>query len=67
MRSSFIATTGQKLVRGPSLRTRLRHRRLRLLAAFIVLAGAGAALGIVTAPPASDHGPIGPLSYFPAE
>ncbi|MFZ5718756.1 MAG: hypothetical protein ACOY5Y_04735 [Pseudomonadota bacterium] len=67
MRSSFIATTGQKLVRGPSLRTRLRHRRLRLLAACLALAGAGAALGIVTAPPASVDGRIGPLSYFPSE
>ncbi|MBJ7412816.1 MAG: hypothetical protein JHD15_21010 [Phenylobacterium sp.] len=69
MRSSFIATTGLKLARSPSLREQAARRRAVALGALLGLAATGAAFGILTAPQGASEGAssTGPFSYFPSE
>lgn len=69
MRSSFIATTGLKLSRTPSIRDQTARRRRVVVGAFAILAFAGVALGLVTAPRGADDlaARTGPFSYFPSE
>ena len=68
MRSSFTAVTGLKLSRSPSIRDEAARRRLMLGAGFVVLAMAGAGLGLITAPERGEaDSATGPFSYFPSE
>lgn len=69
MRSSFIATTGLKLSRSPNAREQAHRRRLAVVAAVLLLAGASAGLGVLTAPRAAGDpaARTGPFSYFPSE
>ena len=68
MRSSFVASTGLKLVRTPSARQQALRLWLALFAGVAALAIAGVAAGLIVAP----HGPqgpaatTGPFSYFPS-
>lgn len=68
-RSSFVATTGLKLLRTPSLRDVARRRAMAVIAAVVGFAAASIAVGLATAPagaPAAAER-TGPFSYFPSE
>lgn len=67
MRSSFIATTGLKLARSPSIREQAARRRRVVIGAFIGLAAASAVIGALTAPGQPGEAQTGPFSYFPSE
>jgi len=69
MRSSFVATTGLKLVRSRSVRQDVARRRLAVAGALAALAVASGLLGYLTAPAGSAEpaGPTGPFSYFPSD
>ncbi|WP_068877832.1 MULTISPECIES: YtxH domain-containing protein [unclassified Phenylobacterium] len=67
MRSSFIATTGLKLARSPSLREQVGRRRAVVLGALLGLAATGAAFGLLTAPQSDRASSTSPFSYFPSE
>jgi hypothetical protein len=69
MRSSFVATTGLKLIRTPSVRQQAARRRLAVLGALVGFAVLSGAIGFLTAPKGStEPGPrTGPFSYFPSE
>lgn len=69
MRSSFVATTGLKLIRTPSVRQQATRRRLALVGVIVGFAALSGAVGFLTAPHGSrEPGPrTGPFSYFPSE
>ena len=69
MRSSFVATTGLKLIRTPSVRQQTQRRRLAVVGVILGMAGLSGAVGFLTAPAGSaEPGPrTGPFSYFPSE
>jgi hypothetical protein len=69
MRSSFVATTGLKLIRSPNVRQQAARRRLAVLAAILAFAALSGAVGFMTAPRGStEPGPrTGPFSYFPSQ
>jgi hypothetical protein len=69
MRSSFTATTGLKLARTPNARDQAARRRMIMMAAFVGLALAGGALGLITTPSGQSAPAAGaePFSYFPSE
>ncbi|MBX3483639.1 hypothetical protein [Phenylobacterium sp.] len=69
MRSSFVATTGLKLIRTPSVRQQTARRRLAIVGAIAGFAMLSGAIGVLTAPHGStEPGPrTGPFSYFPSE
>ncbi len=64
MRSSFIADTGQRLVRTPSPRRQAARRRVIAICALATLALAGGAWGYLSTPRDADP-QVGPFSYFP--
>jgi hypothetical protein len=69
MRSSFVATTGLKLIRTPSVRQRTARRRLAVVGTILGFAALSGAVGFFTAPQGStEPGPrTGPFSYFPSQ
>ncbi|MEW5684731.1 MAG: hypothetical protein AB1942_07420 [Pseudomonadota bacterium] len=68
IRSSFVATTGLKLARTPSVRDEARRRLLVIVAVFVGLAAAGIGIGLTTAPRDAELAArTGPFSYFPSE
>jgi hypothetical protein len=69
MRSSFVATTGLKLARTPSVREQAARRRVAVIAAVVGLAAVSGVVGAVTAPHGSQQATArtGPFSYFPTE
>ncbi|MBL8771617.1 MAG: hypothetical protein JNK30_09570 [Phenylobacterium sp.] len=69
MRSSFVATTGLKLVRTPSARRQAVRRRMVIAGAVAVFALASGAIGYLTAPQGApdEAARTGPFSYFPSE
>jgi hypothetical protein len=69
MRSSFVATTGLKLIRSPSQRVTAARWRLAVVLSVLGLALASGALGLLTAPSGSAElaAQTGPFSYFPSE
>ncbi len=67
MRSSFIATTGLKLARSPSVRDQAVRRRRAVIGTFLGLAVASAVIGALTAPGHPREAQTGPFSYFPSE
>lgn len=66
MRSSLVSTTGQKLIRGPSVRGDARRRRWAVVGAIAGVALVSSLMGYLTAPAPSDLR-TGPFSYFPSE
>ena len=68
MRNSFVAETGLKLARSPSVRHQVMRRRLAVIGGLAALALASMVAGALTA----HHGPggpaavTGPFSYFPS-
>jgi hypothetical protein len=67
IRSSFVATTGLKLARTPSVRDESRRRLLVVVGLLLGLAGAGIGFGLATAPDGPSATRTGPFSYFPSE
>lgn len=67
MRSSFIATTGLKLTRSPSVRDQAARRRRAAIGTVLGLAVASAIIGALTAPRHPGEVQTGPFSYFPSE
>ena len=69
MRSSFVATTGLKLIRTPSVRQQTARRRMAVVGAVLGFAILSGAVGFLTAPHGStEPGPrTGPFSYFPSQ
>ena len=68
IRNSFVATTGLKLARTPSVRDVARRRLLVVSGVLLSLAFAGFGFGLATAPPeAQTTVHTGPFSYFPSE
>lgn len=69
-RSSFVATTGLKLLRTPSVRDVARRRVLTVVAAVFGFAAASIAVGLATTPAGPTKAAAvqtGPFSYFPSE
>jgi len=67
MRSSFVATTGLKLVRSPSLRHQAARRRWAAIWTFLGLAVVSGVIGALTAPGRPHEAQTGPFSYFPSQ
>jgi hypothetical protein len=69
MRSSFVSTTGLKLIRTPSVRQQAARRRLAVVGVLVGFAVVSGAVGFLTAPHGSaEPGPrTGPFSYFPSQ
>lgn len=67
MRSSLVATTGQKLVRGPSVRGDAARRRWAVVGAIAGFALVSSLMGYLTAPAVPSDLRTSPFSYFPSE
>ena len=67
MRSSLVATTGLRLVRGPSVRRDAARRRWTVVGAIASLALASGLIGYLTTPAGVNEPRTGPFSYFPSQ
>jgi hypothetical protein len=68
IRSSFVATTGLKLARTPSVRDEARRKVLIVVGLLLGLAAAGVGVGLATGTSAPETASrTGPFSYFPSE